>query len=396
MCGRQSTSGRFQVYLVSSRVHPGETPASYVFNGFLDFITNANDPRSKALRQNFVIKLIPLLNPDGVVRGHYRTDARGVNLNRMYMDPSFDSHPSIYAAKSLLCYYHVNYRVHRSKESLGTPPAFPSTPPPFERPKTHSPSPVSQDEASKRVKSRSPVTGRQARKPVHPLKASTSYTEGMRAVSGNDAQNGSAMKSNSASRVTLVAHSSSSSDSLRSPVRSKSHDVRNTFPPVERETVLSAFKPSPNPSRDTVRSSTDGASGGEYDDPSDIGNEGSDEEGVDCTPHFDGVIYNSPHLSDPALKEIPPCDSGIALYVDLHGHASKRGCFIYGNYLESEDYQTENMLFPKLIALNSAHFDFHGCNFTERNMYMKDKKDGLSKMGAGRVAMYKTLGIVHR
>ena len=201
------------------------------------------------------------------------------------------------------------------------------------------------------------------------------------------------MKSSSASRVSLV-RSSSSCDSLRSPTHSKSHEVRPTVTPA-RETVVSAFKTSPRP-RDGVRSSTDGASGGEYDDPSDVGNEGSDEEGVDCTPHFDGVIYNSPHLSDPAFKDIPPCDSGIALYVDLHGHASKRGCFIYGNYLESEDYQVENMLFPKLIALNSAHFDFHGCNFTERNMYMKDKKDGLSKMGAGRVAMFKTLGIVHR
>jgi len=54
------------------------------------------------------------------------------------------------------------------------------------------------------------------------------------------------------------------------------------------------------------------------------------------------------------------------------------------------------MLFPKLISMNTAHFDFTGCNFTERNMYTKDKRDGMSKEGSGRVAIYKAIGIIHR
>lgn len=58
--------------------------------------------------------------------------------------------------------------------------------------------------------------------------------------------------------------------------------------------------------------------------------------------------------------------------------------------------QVENMLFPKLISLNSAHFDFTGCNFSEKNMYAKDKRDGQSKEGSGRVAIYKASGIIHR
>ena len=90
-------------------------------------------------------------------------------------------------------------------------------------------------------------------------------------------------------------------------------------------------------------------------------------------------------------------DGGVAYYVDLHGHASKRGCFVYANYLENEDDYVESILLAKLVSINSSNFDFTACNFTEKNMYTKDKRDqGLSKEGSGRVAMYKAIGIVHR
>ncbi|CAF1154808.1 unnamed protein product [Adineta steineri] len=60
------------------------------------------------LRDLFIFKLVPILNPDGVQRGHYRTDQFGVNLNRTYHDLDFEKHPSIYAAKSLIAYHHIN------------------------------------------------------------------------------------------------------------------------------------------------------------------------------------------------------------------------------------------------------------------------------------------------
>jgi len=44
----------------------------------------ARDKESEYLRRNYEIKVIPMMNPDGVVAGNYRTNLFGFDLNRRW------------------------------------------------------------------------------------------------------------------------------------------------------------------------------------------------------------------------------------------------------------------------------------------------------------------------
>jgi hypothetical protein len=192
--GARSFKGK-PIIFISCRVHPGETPAQHVYNGLVDLLMSRSDPRATALRSRYVFKLVPILNPDGVARGHYRTDTLGQNLNRFYHDPSPELHPTIFAAKQ--------YVVERAREGL------------------------------------------------------------------------------------------------------------------------------------------------------------------------------------------------MHMYMDLHAHATRRGCFIFGNNTSTTESLVDTLLFSKLISMSSPHFDFNQCNYTEKNMQRKDRRDGLSKSGSGRVGIYRETGLTH-
>lgn len=82
------------VYIVA-RVHPSESPSSYLCQGVIKFLLDLNSKEAKLLRKLFLFKIIPMLNPDGVIAGNFRTNFSGDDLNRRFNKPSSTFHPTV-------------------------------------------------------------------------------------------------------------------------------------------------------------------------------------------------------------------------------------------------------------------------------------------------------------
>eukprot|EP00471_Norrisiella_sphaerica_P002465 CAMPEP_0184482694 /NCGR_PEP_ID=MMETSP0113_2-20130426/4273_1 /TAXON_ID=91329 /ORGANISM="Norrisiella sphaerica, Strain BC52" /LENGTH=1184 /DNA_ID=CAMNT_0026862581 /DNA_START=101 /DNA_END=3655 /DNA_ORIENTATION=- len=89
------------IVFLSSRVHPGEANASWVMKGLLEYLTGSSK-EAIYLRKKIVFKIIPILNPDGVINGNYRCNLSGLDLNRHWEYPCPERHPTIYAVKELI------------------------------------------------------------------------------------------------------------------------------------------------------------------------------------------------------------------------------------------------------------------------------------------------------
>jgi murein tripeptide amidase MpaA len=86
--------GSLQVWLYA-RQHPGETMAEWWMEGALEKLLDDADPVARRLREKATFHVVPNMNPDGSKRGHLRTNAAGVNLNREWHEPTPERSPEV-------------------------------------------------------------------------------------------------------------------------------------------------------------------------------------------------------------------------------------------------------------------------------------------------------------
>jgi murein tripeptide amidase MpaA len=77
-----------------------------MMKGLINFLTDPKNNEARILRENFEYKIIPMLNPDGVINGNYRCSLVGCDLNRRWKYPSKTLHPEVYYAKKLIKAFH--------------------------------------------------------------------------------------------------------------------------------------------------------------------------------------------------------------------------------------------------------------------------------------------------
>nr|XP_048691314.1 cytosolic carboxypeptidase 3 isoform X1 [Caretta caretta] len=87
--------------ILTARVHPGETNSSWIMKGFLDYILG-NSGNAQLLRDTFIFKVVPMLNPDGVIVGNYRCSLAGQDLNRNYTSDLKESFPSVWYTRNMI------------------------------------------------------------------------------------------------------------------------------------------------------------------------------------------------------------------------------------------------------------------------------------------------------
>jgi murein tripeptide amidase MpaA len=93
--------GATQVWLIA-RQHPGESMAEWWMEGAIECLTDPADPVGRSLRKLCRLHLVPNCNPDGSCRGHLRTNAAGVNLNREWDKPSAERSPEVLAIRGAM------------------------------------------------------------------------------------------------------------------------------------------------------------------------------------------------------------------------------------------------------------------------------------------------------
>ena len=111
--------------VLTSRIHPGESNASLIMNGVIDYLIS-DEEKADFLRNTFVFKIIPMLNPDGVIVGNYRCSLIGADLNRQWVGPSSKQYPVLYHTKLMMkktlesrdIFFYCDFHGHSTKRNV--------------------------------------------------------------------------------------------------------------------------------------------------------------------------------------------------------------------------------------------------------------------------------------
>ena len=93
--------GDLNVWLYA-RQHPGESMAEWWMEGALEKLTDDDEPVARVLRKECTFHIVPNMTPDGSRRGHLRTNAVGVNLNREWHAPSSEKSPEVLCVRNAM------------------------------------------------------------------------------------------------------------------------------------------------------------------------------------------------------------------------------------------------------------------------------------------------------
>ncbi len=94
-------SGPKQVWIYG-RQHPGESMTEWWMEGALERLTDSSDAVTAALLEKATFHIVPNMNPDGTRRGHLRTNAAGVNLNREWHTPTPERSPEVLCVRDAM------------------------------------------------------------------------------------------------------------------------------------------------------------------------------------------------------------------------------------------------------------------------------------------------------
>lgn len=111
--------------VLTARIHAGETYASWMIKGIIDMLTGPTLD-AKILRDNFIFKIVPMLNPDGVVVGNTRCCLSGDDMNRCWIDPNKKNHSALYYTKLMVkklqeerdIFLYCDFHAHSRKKNV--------------------------------------------------------------------------------------------------------------------------------------------------------------------------------------------------------------------------------------------------------------------------------------